>query len=509
MAGWSAAYDAVFAKYGFIVSNDLDEVVTIAAVLTSNPLPSGDRVAVITTSGGAGIWGADAVSQQGLQVPELSEGIQAEIMQLLPSYGTARNPIDVTAQGVHSGGLQRSVSLLAASDEVDAILIVLSLSSDIRVPFKEAALTPVIAAQAKPIVFYSYSLPSDFARRELSASGVVVLTGLTHVGVAMRHLLQTARFELAPPADKALLPPRDLTAHLTRPAFSEADSKALLRDAGIALPDEVLVADKGGLDDAIARIGFPLVLKIQSPDIAHKSEVGGVRVNIATKGEAFLAWQALHDNAGRHRPDARSRAFSSARWRRGGVEIDRRHAAGCDLRTDGDGRPWRHHHGIVPRCGLSSGAGRRGRGERDAGRVEGGGPAQGISRRGQGRCRGAVALDRAGLASSRHGCAMRSRRSSSIRCWCIPRGRASPSSMRWWWGEVASSPVVPAKAGTHNHNVSDGKEAVFPGALSAGRGVWVRIGARRERRCAAGVTCPGRRKSPPPEIGDAALARWP
>ena len=100
MAGWSAAYDAVFAKYGFIVSNDLDEAVTIAAVLTTNPLPKGDRVAVLTVSGGAGIWGADTVSMQGLQVPELSEPIQAEIKKLLPSYGAARNPIDVTAQGV-------------------------------------------------------------------------------------------------------------------------------------------------------------------------------------------------------------------------------------------------------------------------------------------------------------------------------------------------------------------------------------------------------------------------
>ena len=76
MAGWSAAYDAVFAKYGFIVSNDLDEAVTIAAVLATNPLPKGDRVAVLTVSGGAGIWGADTVALQGLQVPELSQAIQ-------------------------------------------------------------------------------------------------------------------------------------------------------------------------------------------------------------------------------------------------------------------------------------------------------------------------------------------------------------------------------------------------------------------------------------------------
>src|SRR3954470_3782459 len=76
MAGWSAAYDAVFAKYGFIVSNDLDEAVTIAAVLTTSPLPKGERVGVITVSGGAGIWGADTASMQGLQVPELSQAVQ-------------------------------------------------------------------------------------------------------------------------------------------------------------------------------------------------------------------------------------------------------------------------------------------------------------------------------------------------------------------------------------------------------------------------------------------------
>src|SRR6185437_6303104 len=93
MAGWSAAYDAVFARYGFIVSNDLDEAVTIAAVLTTCPLPRGERVAVLTVSGGAGIWGADTVSMQGLQVPELSQAIQSEIKKYMPSYGAAGNPV--------------------------------------------------------------------------------------------------------------------------------------------------------------------------------------------------------------------------------------------------------------------------------------------------------------------------------------------------------------------------------------------------------------------------------
>src|SRR5580692_8660333 len=220
MAGWSAAYDAVFAKYGFIVSNDLDEAVAIAAVLATNPTPKGDRVAVLTVSGGAGIWGADTVSLQGLQVPELSTGIQDKIKQWMPSYGAAKNPVDVTAQGVSSGGLQKSIELFDESDEVDATLVVLSLSSETRMWFKEAELKPVISAQNKPVVFYSYTLPSDFARRELAKSGVVVLSGLTHVGVALKRLVEYAKFRLAPEADVAALPARDLAAHLQAATLS-------------------------------------------------------------------------------------------------------------------------------------------------------------------------------------------------------------------------------------------------------------------------------------------------
>ena len=321
MAGWSAAYDAVFAKYGFIVSNDLDEAVTIAAVLTTNPLPKGDRVAVLTVSGGAGIWGADTVSMQGLRVPELSQTVQNQIKQWMPSYGAAGNPIDVTAQGASSGGLQKTVDLLAASDEVDAILVVLSLSSEVRMPFKEAVLKPAITAQSKPIVFYSYTLPSTFARMELAKSGVVALSGLTHVGVAMRRLVEYANFKLAPPADRAALPSRDLSVHLQSGKLSEFDSKSLLRDAGIAMPDEMLVTARDELDAAIARAGFPLVMKIQSRDIPHKSEVGGVRVNIATKGDAFAAYGALLDNARKHRPDAAIQGVLVGPMAKKGVEI--------------------------------------------------------------------------------------------------------------------------------------------------------------------------------------------
>ena len=81
--------------------------------------------------------------------------------------------------------------------------MVLSLSSDTRMPFKRAELKPVMMRRRKPIVFYSYTLPSAFARGEFAACGAVVLSGLTHAGVAMRRMVERARFKLAPPVDAA------------------------------------------------------------------------------------------------------------------------------------------------------------------------------------------------------------------------------------------------------------------------------------------------------------------
>lgn len=321
MAGWSAAYDAVFAKYGFIISDDLDEAVAIAALLTSTPLPKGNRVAVVTVSGGAGIWGADALAGQGLQVPELSAPLQAAIRGLIPAYGSPRNPIDITAQAVHSGGLQKTIELLDESDEVDAILVMISLSSETRMPFKQPELSPLIDAQRKPIVFWSYTLPSTFARTGLAASGVVVLSGLTHLAVALRQMAARARFRLASPAEEESARLPDLSAHLTAATLSEYDSKALLRAAGVELPVEILVQERRTLHGEIARFGFPLVLKLQSRDIPHKSEIDGVRINIATEDAAFAAYDALLANARRHRPDAAIQGVLLGPMADKGVEI--------------------------------------------------------------------------------------------------------------------------------------------------------------------------------------------
>lgn len=295
MAGWTAAYDAVFAKYGFVVCNDLDEAVAIAAAFAAAPLPRGDRVAVVTVSGGAGAWVADALAGEGLQIPELAASMQEKVRALIPSYGSARNPVDITAQAVHSGGLQKVIELLEQSSDIDAIVVVVSLASETRIPVKADEIKPLIDAQRKPILFFTYTLPSQFARTELAASGIVAFSGITSLGRAVSQLVKRSRYALAPQVE--VHPSRLETPVPGR--LSEHESKALLRNAGIDVPQEILVRDKAALAAALSTTGFPVAMKIQSRDIPHKSEAGGVQVNIRDADEAAVAYDALIGNARR------------------------------------------------------------------------------------------------------------------------------------------------------------------------------------------------------------------
>ncbi len=299
MAGWTAAYDAVFARYGITVCDDLDEAVAIAAAFCVAPPAKGRRVGVVTVSGGAGAWIADAAAAQGLQIPELPGPMQAEIRALIPSYGAPRNPVDITAQAVHSGGLQKVVALLEASDEVDAIAVAVSLASETRMPVKAAEIGPLLGAQRKPILIFTYTLPSAFARAELAAAGTVAFSGVASLARALRCLADRGDFVPPPPVPAH---PRAQSGIAGR--LSEHESKALLRAAGIAVLHEVLVPEKARLAATLAGMSFPLAMKIQSRDIPHKSEAGGVRLDIRDAGEAAAAFTDLIENARRFRAGA-------------------------------------------------------------------------------------------------------------------------------------------------------------------------------------------------------------
>jgi acyl-CoA synthetase (NDP forming) len=316
MAGWDAAYDALFRKYGIATASDPDEAVAIMAAFVTCPLPRGKRAAIITVSGGAGAWMADTLSAAGLEVPELSPALQETIGAFIPSYGSARNPIDITAQAAGEGGVVRCIDLLLRGDEVDVIAVATSLTSEHRVTIDPDALRPLLAVQSKPVLFFSYTRASDFGRRFMGSAGAAVYTGLSLLGSAAAALRQRADF--VPPETIAVAP---IALGLPPGPLAEHRAKAVLAAHGIPMAPDRLIRSASELDDAARALGFPLAAKIQSADILHKTEAGGVRLGIADHAALRQAYDAVLLNAARHAPNAAIDGVLLERMVAKGVEI--------------------------------------------------------------------------------------------------------------------------------------------------------------------------------------------
>jgi acyl-CoA synthetase (NDP forming) len=316
MAGWDAAYDALFRKYGIATARDPDEAVAIMGAFVTCPLPRGRRAAIVTVSGGAGAWMADTLSAAGLDVPELSPVLQETIGAFIPSYGSARNPIDITAQAAGEGGVVRCVDLLLNGDEADVIVVVTSMTSERRVTIDPDAMRPLLARQSKPVLFFSYTRASDFSRRYMSSAGATIYSGLSLLGSAVAALQQRADFV---PHETIPVPP--IALDLPPGPMAEHRAKSVLAAHGIPIGPYRLVRSTSELDDAARTLGFPLAAKIQSPDILHKTEAGGVRLGIADQAALRDAYDTVMRNAGRHAPGAAIDGVLLERMMAKGVEI--------------------------------------------------------------------------------------------------------------------------------------------------------------------------------------------
>lgn len=301
MAGWNAGYDAMFHRYGIVVASELEEALIIAAALVANPLAKGNRVGVVTISGGAGAWAADVIEEAGLTLPALSAATQAAICCFIPSYGSAHNPVDLTAGGAAGGGTLRTVGLMLDDPAIDIVAVVTTLANPARVAVDAPALAGLLAQRRKPVLFYSYTLPSPLGRQVLADAGAVICPSMTLLAKAARVLTEQGHDRrAAPPA------PLQLPASLSGRAgtLSEHAAKAVLAACGAATAPGRLVSDRSDLAEAAHAIGFPIALKIQSADIPHKTEAGGVRLDLPDLPSLETAFDAIMASARAYAPEA-------------------------------------------------------------------------------------------------------------------------------------------------------------------------------------------------------------
>ena len=300
LTGDATAFVTAVRQAGAILAESGLEMVDIAEALSRQPLPSGRRVGIITNSGGTGVELTDLCERFGLSVPELPPAMQERIAHLLPSYASPRNPVDVTPLwGRFPAMYGGSIEALYESSDIDIVIPILLQRSALMQENVEAVRDTVLRCQhergiAKPTyICWVVGNEGEKTQAMLQEAGIPVYewperTARTAAAIAAFAEARHARLSFqAAPATPPVGAYESAAAILAtvcaqgRTILLENEVKALLAAYGARIPHEALCTSPDEALKTAQTLQGPCVLKIVSPDISHKSDVGGVRVGIA------------------------------------------------------------------------------------------------------------------------------------------------------------------------------------------------------------------------------------
>jgi len=283
-----------------------------AMALAMQPLPKGHRVAVITNAGGPGIMAADALEQSGLIVTRLAQSTAAALAQRLPAAASVANPIDVLGDADPE---RYVMALNAAQDDpqVDAIIVILTPQAMTR-PLDTARALAASMRGEKPILA-AFMGGADVmpGRDELVAANLPDYTSPERAVAALKAMCDYADWLRRPPRVVARFPvnrrrvERIIGRHIKTGALQvgEADAKEILAAYGFNVPPGRLATSVEECLDAASKIGYPLAMKIVSPDVIHKSDVGGVRLGLDSDQEVRDAFDLIMLRVRERVPNAR------------------------------------------------------------------------------------------------------------------------------------------------------------------------------------------------------------
>jgi acyl-CoA synthetase (NDP forming) len=305
LAGADDVCDAALRQLGVIRAHDIEEMLDAATYLSVGRPPIGRRVLILTVSGGSGAWLADACAERGLELPEVEPTIQQRLREILPVYGATRNPVDVTAQVITSHeALEASFHALAESERFDTLATVMPLAS--RGAFEHVL--PAIREQAltgrRAMLHFSYTTPLEESVDELRALGIPCFSspGRAATALSWAYWWGQAANRVAAVRIYEATPRATIDAPV---GTSESAVRDWLGPCGIPSPREVIVSSATEARRAAEEIGRPVVLKIVSPDIVHKSDVGGVEMGLATPADVESAYYRMLERIARSAPAAR------------------------------------------------------------------------------------------------------------------------------------------------------------------------------------------------------------
>jgi len=318
IAGDDAVFDAVLSEFAVVRARTTEELLDIAYAATRRIYPVRNTMGVITVSGGAGVLISDAADALGLAMPEMPPAAQARLKALVP-FSAPRNPVDCTAQVLNDMSLVGSFA--EALVEEGGYASVLAFFSQTAAagsiaPRLRAHLNAVKAKHPDRLYVLSVLAPPALARI-YDEDGFVVFEDPTRAVVAIDAM---GRFGAAFARSPGASPPTVPAIALPASTPSEAEAKRLLAAAGITSPPERACASAESAESAARAIGFPVVMKIISPDILHKSDIGGVLLDVADAAAARRGYATVIERARTAAPGARIEGVLVAKQLQGGVE---------------------------------------------------------------------------------------------------------------------------------------------------------------------------------------------
>lgn len=317
IAGDDAVTEAIMREFGVYRARNSEEMLDIAHTATRKVYPVSNSLGVITVSGGAGVLISDVADSLGLPMPEMPLDAQKRLRDLVP-FCAPRNPVDATAQVSNDVTLVKTFteSMVRDGGYASVLGFFSMTASSRRWPAIREQLNAVKSEY--PDRLYALSVIVQPERRdELEADGWVVHEDPTRAVTAIEAMGRFgAAFAAKPRASAPTVPAVALPAS----APSEAEAKQLLATCGIAAAPEAACATAEDAITAAERFGFPVVMKILSPDILHKSEIGGVLLDVGDAGAVRSGFALLLERGRAAAPAARIDGVLVAKQLKGGVE---------------------------------------------------------------------------------------------------------------------------------------------------------------------------------------------
>jgi acetate---CoA ligase (ADP-forming) len=328
LAGSDVAFDAAVKQAGAIRARSIEELFDLARALSTQPLPRGRRLTIVTNGGGLGIVAADAARDAGLEVTPLTDEVRDRLRAVLPPMANVANPIDLVGDA-DAARFANALHALGPDHGTDALLVLLTAQAATDSPTVARAILAATRDWPLPIaaafVGGARVSPGAHALDEAGVPcyafperAVAVLGGLALL--AVRRRARRASAETLPsetPARAALASLR--SAGVLRLGMPEL--APILAACGIRVAAPITVATEAEAGEAASHVGFPVALKIVSPDISHKTEIGGVRLGLTSSAEVAEAAGSMRERVRRERPEASITGFAIQPMVASGIEM--------------------------------------------------------------------------------------------------------------------------------------------------------------------------------------------